>query len=102
MSHGFILAMYRNGVRFLVEVEKHGNGVWFPLLKIIRMILSQEGYSGRSKQGIAIGSEEADVRAQYGFPSRILSMPQWTSWIYEGEGIVFQLREAKVVSWQLF
>jgi tetratricopeptide (TPR) repeat protein len=85
------VAEYSNGVLLLVQTKGEK----------IRMIIAQEGFVGHSARGIAIGSAEAEVRTQYGHPSRIVPTAQGVSWIY-AQGIAFQMREGKVVSWQVF
>jgi tetratricopeptide (TPR) repeat protein len=68
----------------------------------IILITVLEGFQGRSARGAALGSEEAEVRAQYGTPSQIMPLTQGVSWMYEASGITFQLRDGRVVAWQVF
>jgi tetratricopeptide (TPR) repeat protein len=68
----------------------------------ILMIVALQKYRGASAKGITIGSAKQEVLAQYQTPSRTLAMTQGESWVYEAQGISFQLRAGKVVSWLLF
>lgn len=75
-------------------------------------ILSQEGeilligtlnrFPGISSKGISVGSPVSDLLAHYGPPAKILHMTRGDSWLYDTQGIAFQLRDRKVVSWLLF
>jgi tetratricopeptide (TPR) repeat protein len=89
-AESYELAVYKNGVLTLVQDRE------------IRLIVTQEGFQGRSARGIALGSFENEVRTRYGAPSRLLHMTQGSSWIYDALGIAFQFRDGKVISWQLF
>jgi tetratricopeptide (TPR) repeat protein len=86
----FRVAGYPNGVTTLSQDEE------------ILMIVALEGYRGKSARGVAIGSSGKDVFVQYRSPSRILKMTQGESWVYDAQGIAFQLRDGTVVSWVLF
>jgi hypothetical protein len=66
------------------------------------MIIALQEYRGTSGKGIAIGSKTQDVLARYQVPSAVLPMTQGESWVYEAQGIAFQFRAGKVVSWLLF
>jgi tetratricopeptide (TPR) repeat protein len=68
----------------------------------IVMIIALEAYEGKSAGGIAIGSPQHELLKHYRTPSRSLAMTQGESWVYDDQGIAFQLREGKVVSWLLF
>ena len=68
----------------------------------IWMITVLDGYTGTSAKGIRLGSAAQEVLAHYGPPAQIVEMTQGESWIYEAQGIAFQLREHRVTSWQLF
>ena len=89
-SESFTVERYQPGILALWKDKK------------IQMIVVQAGFDGRSAHGIAIGSAEADVRAHYGMPTRVVTMTQGTSWIYETQGIAFRLRQGQVVSWQVW
>jgi len=86
----FKVAVYKNGVKTLSQEDE------------IKMILTPEGFKGKSARGISISSLEKDVLAEYGRPSKVLPMTQGATWVYASEGIAFQLRGGKVVSWLLF
>ena len=66
------------------------------------MITVLDGYKGTSAKGIALGSSAQEVVAHYGPPTQILELTQGESWVYEAQGIAFQLRDQQVTSWQLF
>ena len=68
----------------------------------ILMITVLDGYKGKSAKGITLGSLAQEVLARYGRPAQILEMTQGESWVYEAQGIAFQLRDRKVSSWLLF
>jgi tetratricopeptide (TPR) repeat protein len=66
------------------------------------MITVLDGYKGKSAKGITLGSSAQEVLAHYGRPAQILEMTQGESWVYETQGIAFQLDEQRVRSWLLF
>jgi tetratricopeptide (TPR) repeat protein len=86
----FKMSVYHSGIVTLSQDEE------------IQMIVALEGYKGKSARGMAIGSGKQDVMAAYGNPSRIVHTTQGVSWVYEAQGIAFQLRQGKVVSWLVF
>jgi hypothetical protein len=86
----FTLAQYAHGAMTLVYNKE------------IVLIKALEGYRGTSSRGIAIGSAAQDVLTHYGRPSRLLTMTQGDTWVYEAQGIAFQFRHNTVISWLLF
>jgi tetratricopeptide (TPR) repeat protein len=68
----------------------------------IWMIMVLEGYKSKSAKGVTLGSSAQEVLTHYGPPAQILEMTQGESWIYEAQGIAFQLLDHKVKSWLLF
>lgn len=86
----FRLALYKNGIMTVSHDDE------------VIMIVTLEGFKGNSSKSISIGSPEKDVLALYGAPSKILNMTQYISLTYTSQGIAFQLREGKVVSWLLY
>jgi len=68
----------------------------------IWMITVLDGYKGKSAKGVTLGSSAQEVLTHYGRPAQILEMTQGESWVYEAQGIAFQLRDHQVTSWQLF
>src|SRR5215510_11731924 len=68
----------------------------------ILMITVLDGYKGQSAKGISLGSLAQEVLAHYGRPAQILEMTQGESWVYEAQGIAFQLHDRKVTAWLLF
>jgi len=59
----------------------------------IWIITVLDGYKGKSAKGVTLGSSAQEVLAHYGPPAQILEMTQRESWVYEAQGIAFQLRE---------
>ena len=68
----------------------------------IKLIVTLDGFKGKTEKGILVGSAQKDLLSSYGSPTKILDMTQGSSWVYDSQGIVFQLRDGKVVSWILF
>lgn len=68
----------------------------------IKLIVILDGFTGKTKKSVAIGSSERDVISAYGAPVQVLDMTQGATWLYASQGIAFQLRNGKVVSWMLF
>jgi hypothetical protein len=66
------------------------------------MITVLDGYQGTSAKGITLGSSAQEVLAHYGRPAQIVEMTQGESWLYEAQGIAFQLDKQRVKSWLLF
>jgi tetratricopeptide (TPR) repeat protein len=86
----FLVSIYKNGIKTLSQEDE------------IKLILIPRSYNGKSVKGISIGSPGKDVLAKYGRAARILRMTAGDTWAYSPGGIVFTLREDKVVSWLLF
>jgi tetratricopeptide (TPR) repeat protein len=86
----FRICTFKNGVKTVSQEDE------------IVMIVTSEGYRGKSAGGISIGASESGVLTAYGPPSKLLNMTQGESWIYQSQGITFQFRDNKVVSWILF
>ena len=86
----FQVAHYPQGIMTLSQDEE------------ILLIIALPEYRGTSAKGMAIGSRTHEVLAQYQIPSRTVPMTQGESWVYETQGISFQFRDGKVVSWLLF
>ncbi|MBN1254745.1 MAG: tetratricopeptide repeat protein [Deltaproteobacteria bacterium] len=68
----------------------------------IKLIVTLDGFKGKTARGIALGSPEKNVIAAYGSPAQVLDMTQGATWVYGEHGIAFQFRNGKVVSWLLF
>ena len=68
----------------------------------IKLIVTLDGFEGKTVKGIALGSSEKDVISAYGAPAQVLDMTQGASWVYGQQGITFRLRNGKVVAWVLF
>lgn len=68
----------------------------------IKLIVTLDGFKGKTEKGIAVGSAQRDLFSAYGSPAKVLDMTQGASWVYDSQGVVFQLRDGKVVSWILF
>ncbi len=86
---------------FTVSQYPHGI-ITLSHLGEIQMIGTLDGFAGTSRRGIEVGSPSETLRQQYGAPSRILHMTHGESWVYDTQGIVFQLRHGQVVSWLLY
>jgi len=81
---------YKNGVTTITEDGE------------IRLLLAGEGYGGETKNGVKIGDNEQSVKGAYGTPNMSLSTTQGSSLVYYQQGITFQLRNGKVVSWEIY
>ncbi len=68
----------------------------------IKLIVALDGFKGKTEKGIAVGSAQKDILSTYGSLSKVLDMAQGISWVYDLQGIAFQFRDGKVVSWILF
>ena len=66
------------------------------------MAMAHTGYKIKSAGGIRLGNHGRDVIALYGFPSRRLSITYGQSWSYDPEGIAFQLKDDRVISWLIY
>lgn len=84
------LITYNNGLMTLSQKNE------------IKLIMTLEGFKGKTEKGVAVGSAQRDLFPAYGSPARVLDMTQGPNWAYDSQGIVFQLRDGKVVSWILF
>ena len=81
---------FNNGVTTVTEGEE------------IRVLLADTGYGGKTKNGVKIGDAQNTVIKAYGMPSMNLTTTQGNSMVYYDEGITFQLRDGKVVSWVVY
>lgn len=86
----FLLETYANGATVVSQDAE------------IRVLATPAGYDGESAGGVRPGSTEQKLLSRYGAPSRILDLSQWESWVYEEQGIAFQVRDGTVLSWLLF
>ena len=68
----------------------------------IRVLLANSGYGGKTNHGVKIGDRQHDVIEAYGMPSMNLTTTQGNSLVYYDEGITFQFRNGKVVSWVIY
>jgi len=84
------LYTYNNRVRTLSQKDE------------IKLIITLDGFKGKTEKGILVGSAQKDIFSAYGSPTKILDMTQGSCWVYDSQGIVFQLRDGKIVSWILF
>lgn len=66
------------------------------------MAMAHQGYRGQSVRGIRLGSPGQQVLASYGQPSRRLSILDGQTWGYDPQGIAFQLKDNRVVSWLIY
>ena len=81
---------YKNGVTTITEGGE------------IRLLLAGTGYDGETKNGVKIGDKEQTVKNVYGTPIMNLTTTQGNSLVYYQQGITFQLRNGKVVSWEIY
>jgi len=86
----FVSANYKNGVTTVAEGDE------------IRMLVAGSEYKGRSNRGITIGDKAHNIVKIYGQPSLSLSATHGKSLVYPDEGITFQVRNNKVVSWVIY
>ena len=89
-SGEFEVAEYHQGVKALFMDDE------------IQMIVVGSDFEDKSSRGVKIGSKMAEIRTEYGAPSRVVATTQGAAWVYESQGISFRLRDGKVVSWQVF
>jgi tetratricopeptide (TPR) repeat protein len=59
-------------------------------------------YAGATRRGIKLTNTTRDLLTQYGRPTKLLTMPTGESWVYEAEGIAFQLQAGRITSWLVF
>jgi tetratricopeptide (TPR) repeat protein len=69
--------------------------------EIIRLSVSPP-FRGPAAKGVALGSGQKDLVAKYGKPSGTCLSSGGEAWVYSGQGITFNFRDGKVVSWILF
>jgi hypothetical protein len=81
---------FNNGVTTITEGEE------------IRVLLANTGYGGKTNYGVKIGDQQSAVIEAYGMPSMNLTTTQGNSLVYSNDGITFQLRAGKVVSWVIY
>jgi tetratricopeptide (TPR) repeat protein len=86
----YLFNTYKNQVMTLSQMDE------------IKLIVTSEGFKGKTEKGISVGSAQKDILSAYGIPSNVLDMTQGTSWVYDSQGITFQLRDGRVVSWLLY
>ncbi len=85
------------------QVARYPQGVvTLSYLGEIQMLGTLDTFRGTSRHGIRIGSPSVTLRQQYGAPARVLHMTLGESWVYDRQGIVFQLRHGQVTSWLLY
>jgi hypothetical protein len=68
----------------------------------VRIIVANKRFTGKSGQGINIGSRRKGVLSNYGMPELRLRSTQGQNYLYPRDGISFQLAGDKVVSWSLY
>jgi len=86
----YISANYKNGVTTVAEGDE------------IRMLVAGSLYKGRSRRGITIGDNTHHIVQAYGQPPLSLNATQGKSLVYPSDGITFQVRNNKVVSWVIY
>ncbi|MGD8570284.1 MAG: tetratricopeptide repeat protein [Gammaproteobacteria bacterium] len=86
----YSLLDYPNGVSVITERDE------------VRIIVANKRFTGKSGQGINIGSRRKGVLSNYGMPELRLRSTQGQNYLYPRDGISFQLAGDKVVSWSLY
>jgi len=86
----YISANYMNGVTTVAEGDE------------IRMLIAGSLFKGHSSRGITIGDKTNSIVQAYGQPPLSLNATQGKSLVYPDEGITFQVRNNKVVSWVIY
>lgn len=81
---------YKNGITTITEGDE------------ITVLFAGSGYNGETMHGVKIGDRQDAVITAYGQPAMDLDTTQGHSLVYSKQGITFQLREGKVVSWLIY
>jgi hypothetical protein len=68
----------------------------------IRTLQANKNYTGESKRGVKIGDSLQAVMSAYGRPTLSLPTTQGDSLVYMDQGVTFQFRDGKVVSWIVY
>ncbi|MFV2056277.1 MAG: tetratricopeptide repeat protein [Thiohalomonadales bacterium] len=68
----------------------------------IRLIRVSKQYRGVSKRGIKIGDGAGPVKSAYGNPAMTIKTTAGDSWVYPSNGISFQIKDNKVISWLIY
>ena len=89
-EYPFKVSFYKNGFMTLSQDDE------------IQMIAALGDCQKKTSRGVALGEVEETVRASYGSPTKVLSMTQGESWVYESKGIAFRFVDKKVAAWILF
>ncbi len=66
------------------------------------MLRTLPGYTGKTSQGISLGSPTEDIQEKYGHPTRRMEGQEGQFLTYEAERIVFQVKDGHVLSWMLY
>jgi hypothetical protein len=56
----------------------------------------------KTENGVHVGSQQSDVRAAFGSPSREVPRENWIYVIYDTQGIMFYVRNGKVFQISVF
>jgi tetratricopeptide (TPR) repeat protein len=71
--------------------------------RMIRLLGTGKGYTGKSALGIAIGNGLQDVRKLYGEPAAVVATRQGMCLVYTRPEIIFSIdREERVTGWVIF
>ena len=81
---------FKNGITTVTESDE------------IRVLVADSHYGGQTKKGVKIGDAQNKVVETYGTPTMNLATTQGSSLVYYKQGITFQLRNGKVVSWEIY
>lgn len=66
------------------------------------LLRAVDGYAGQPGRGLAGGSRTEDIRQAYGPPSRIVDQLEGQFLIYRVPGIVFEVKQDRLVGWMLY
>jgi len=85
------------------SILRFNNGVDTVLEKdAIRLIHVSNSFIGVSKRGIKIGDGIEPLKSAYGNPAMHIKTTFGDSWVYPSNGISFQIKNNKVVSWLVY
>lgn len=81
---------YNNGVSVVTQGDE------------VIIVAANRHFSGKTRQGINIGSRHKRVLSRYGAPELALESAQGRNLLYPHDGISFQLAGDEVVSWSIY
>jgi tetratricopeptide (TPR) repeat protein len=99
---------WRNKTSYIIantdnSILRFNNGVDAVLESdAIRLIQVSNKFVGVSKRGIKIGDGVGSLQMAYGNPAMHIETTFGNSWVYPANGISFQVKNSKVVSWLVY